>query len=435
MRAGLRAVIGGLTGLWLTAASAVTIEKVTSAQGIEAWLVEDHNNPIIACHFSFAVGAASDPDGKSGLAAMAADLLDEGAGDLDSQAYQGRLEDLAIALSFAVDTDNFSGQLKTLSENRDSAFHLLGLALTAPRFDEAAVERVRGQTLTAIKQEEQEPQALANHALAAALFADHPYGRTRSSDTVLAITRTDLAPWVPTHLAKDRLVIGVVGDITPLQLAGLLDSTFGGLPATVSLPPIPDISPPTQGRTLVIRRPIPQSVVEFGKSGIKRGDPDWYNATVMNYILGGGSFSSRLMTEVRVKRGLAYGVSTSLMPYRHAGVLEGEVATRNDKVTASLAVIKDEWRRMESEDVSAAELSAAKTYLNGAFPLQMDSTRSIASLLVAVQKDHLGIDYFDRRASLISSVDAPHIRAVAKRLLDPDALTIVVVGDPPGTLE
>ncbi len=413
-------------------ANALPIEKVTSPGGIEAWLVEDHKNPIIAFDYSFAAGAATDPAGKEGLATMVSGLLDEGAGDLDSQAFQGRLEDLAVGLTFSADADTFGGRLKTLTDNRDEAFRLLHLALAKPRFDADAVDRVRGQMQVALQQEEQDPQALAGRAFSAALFPGHPYGRANTEASIKAISDNDLRGWVGGHLSRDRLVVSVVGDITPAQLAGLLDQTFADLPAKAELAQVAEAQVPAKGSLKIIRRQVPQSVVNFGEAGIKRDDPDWYSAYVMNYILGGGSFSSRLMTEVRVKRGLAYGAYTSLEPYEHGGIVAGEVATRNDKVAESLKVVKEELRKMGGSDVAAPELASAKTYLNGAFPLQMDSTTAIAALLSVVQRDHLGIDYFDRRSTLIDKVSAADVKRVAGKLLDPDKLTVVIVGDPKG---
>ena len=416
-------------------ANALTIEKVTSPSGIEAWLVEDHKNPIIAADFSFAAGGATDPSGKEGLATMVSGLLDEGAGDMDAQAFQGRLEDLAVGLTFSADDDNFSGRVKTLTDNRDEAFKLLHLALTKPRFDADAVERVRGQMLVGLQQQEQDPQSLVGRAFAAAIYPNHPYGRLSTEASYKAIGGADLKGWAGGHLSRDRLVVSVVGDITPSQLGALLDRTFADLPAKVDLAPIAEAMVPAKGSLKIIKKPIPQSVVNFGEQGVKRDDPDWYTAYVMNYILGGGSFSSRLMTEVRVKRGLAYGAYTALEPNEHGGLVVGEVATRNDKVAESLKIIKEELRKMGSGDVAPQELASAKTYLNGSFPLQMDSTTAIAALLSVVQRDHLGIDYFDRRPTLIGKVAAADIRRVAGKLLDPDKLTIVVVGDPKGMTE
>jgi len=418
--------------LFCVSADALTIEKVVSQGGIEAWLVQDHSNPIISAQLSFSAGNGYDPEGKEGLAAMVAGLLDEGAGDLDSQAFQERLDDLSMTLGFASDEDHFTASLKTLTENKDEAFNLLHMALRQPRFDKDAVDRVSAQMQTALQQEEQEPQAVVAKKFSAMMFPNHPYGRSASLASVKAVTEADLKAWAPSHLTRDRLVIGVVGDITPAELGPLLDRALGDAPARSSLPEIADTAPPAKGSLTVVRRPIPQSVVSFGKSGIKRDDPDWYKAYVMNYILGGGGFSSRLMTEVRVKRGLAYGVGTGLVPYSHAGAIDGEVATRNDKLAESLKVIKEQLKRMATSEVSAEELNSAKTYLNGAFPLQMDSTASIAALLTVVQREHLGIDYFDRRPALIGKVSAADIKSVAAKLLDPDQITIVVVGDPAG---
>lgn len=416
-------------------ANALTIEKVTSPSGIEAWLVEDHKNPIIAADFSFDTGGATDPSGKEGLATMVSGLLDEGAGDLDAQAFQGKLEDLAVGLTFAADDDTFSGRVKTLTDNRDEAFKLLHLALTKPRFDADAVARVRGQMLVGLQQQEQDPQALVGRAFAAAIFPSHPYGRLSTEATLKAITEGDLKGWIGGHLSRGKLVVSVVGDITPAQLSALLDQTFADLPAKTDLAPIPEAAIPAKGSLKIIKKQIPQSVVNFGEQGVKRDDPDWYTAYVMNYILGGGSFSSRLMTEVRVKRGLAYGAYTGLEPYEHGGLVVGEVATRNEKAGESLKVIKDELRKMGSTEVSVPELAQAKTYLNGSFPLQMDSTTAIAALLSVVQRDHLGIDYFDRRPTLIDKVTAADIRRVSGKLLDPDKLTVVIVGDPKGMTE
>lgn len=424
-----------LAALLARPAAALTIERVVSPLGIEAWLVEDHSNPILALQMSFAVGGAHDPEQQEGLSSLVAGLLDEGAGDLDSQAFQQRLDDLAISLSFASSEDNFTVALRTLSENRDDAVGMLRLALTRPRFDPDAVARVRGQLEAGLQEELQDPQSVAGRAFAALTYPGHPYGRAATPASIRSIGDSALKAWPATHLARENLVIGVVGDITPAELARLLDEGLKDLPPRTDLAAIPEITPPNPGKTQIIRRPIPQSVILFGAQGLKRDDPDWYKAYVTNYILGGGGFSSRLMTEVRVKRGLAYGVETSLSPRRRAALIEGEVATRNEKAGESIAVIKQTMRQMAQSDVAPAELASAKTYLNGAFPLQMDSTQSIAGLLVTLQREHLGIDYFDRRPSLINQVSAGDIRRIAGRLFDPDAFSFVLVGDPQGVAE
>lgn len=413
-------------------ARAIDIERVTSPGGIEAWLVQDHSNPIIAMEFLFDGGVALDPAGKEGLAEMAAALLDEGAGELDSQAFQQRLEDLSIGLSFRAQFDSFGGGLKTLTENRDTAFELLRLALTAPRFDAEAVDRIRSQILTILARNEKNPGRVAGRAWWSAAFPGHPYGRPQDGtpETVKAITAADLKRFVAQRFGRDNLILAVVGDIAPDQLKPLLDKTFGGLPAKAAPVEVADTGPKDTGSVTVIRRPVPQSIVIFGQRGIKRDDPDWYAAHVMNYVLGGGGFISRLTTEVREKRGLAYSISSWLNPLDHAAVISGSVGTQNARVGESIEIIRAEWKRMRDMGISEAELADAKTFLTGSFPLRLDSTDSIASVLVAVRRHNLGIDYLNKRNGFIDAVTVADVQRVAKRLLDPEKLTFVVVGQP-----
>jgi len=415
-------------------ARAVDVERVVSAQGIEAWLVRDPTIPVVSLHLAFRGGAALDPEGKLGLATMVSGLLDEGAGNLDSQSYQGKLNDLAIDLGFDAGLDYFTGSLKTLKKNQDTAFDMLRLALTEPRFDAEPIERVRNQVLTIIASEAEDPDHIAGRTWFRTVFPHHPYGRpvNGTAETVRAITAADLRGFVKRRLARDNLIIGVVGDITPEELKPLLDSTFGALPAHAAPDTVPDTAAQGGGETVVVRRDIPQSVVFFGEAGLKRNDPDFYAAYVMNYILGGGGFSSRLTEEVREKRGLAYSVYTYLNPLDHAGLICGGVATRNGKVKESIDIIRAQWQRLRDKGVTATELENAKRYLTGSFPLRLDTSEKIAQTLVAIQMDRLGIDYLDRRNALIGAVTRRHIEKVAKRLIDPKALTFVVVGRPDG---
>lgn len=427
----IRPILFALVLVLPVPALAVTVEKVTSPGGIEAWLVQDHANPIIALEATFAGG--SSVEAKPGLAHMMAGLLDEGAGPYDSQAFQGRLEDLSIGLSFKAGKDELAGSLKTLTENRDAAFDMFRLALTQPRFDKEPVERIRGQIIAGLTRELQNPNAVASRAWYKAAFGDHAYGRPGNGtpDSIKAIKSTELKAHAKSWLSRQGLIIGVVGDITPEQLAPLLDRTFGPLPAGH---PAIAVSETTiaSGRIIVEPRDIPQSVAVFGAPGIKRDDPDWFAAYVMNYILGGGGFSSRLTEEVREKRGLAYSVYSYLLPMDHAGILMGGVATQNARVKQSLDLIRQELARMAEHGPEESELADAKTYLTGSFPLSLDSTAAIAGLLVAMQADKLGIDYLDRRNALIEAVGMDQVKAAAKRLLDPDTLLIVVVGKPEG---
>ncbi|MBI2239666.1 MAG: insulinase family protein [Magnetospirillum gryphiswaldense] len=412
-------------------AFAVTVEKVVSPGGVEAWLVQDHANPIIAMDVAFAGG--SSVEAKPGLANMMASLLDEGAGPYDSQAFQGRLEDLSIGLVFHAGRDQLAGSLKTLTENRDAAFEMFRLAVTQPRFDKEPVERIRGQILAGLTRELQNPNAVAQRAWNKAAFGEHAYGRpvNGTPEAVKALKTAELKTHAKTWLSRQGLIVGVVGDITPDQLAPLLDKTFGALPAAHPPITVADTQIAT-GKVLVESRPIPQSVAVFGLPGIKRDDPDWFAAYVMNYILGGGGFSSRLTEEVREKRGLAYSVYSYLMPLDHTGIVVGGVATQNAKIKQSLDLIRQELTRMAEDGPDQTELADAKTYLTGSFPLSLDSTAAIAQLLVSMQSNNLGIDYLEKRNALIETVSMDQVKAAAKRLLDPQKLLVVVVGQPDG---
>jgi zinc protease len=416
------------------------VEQVTSPGGIVAWLVEDHSLPVVTLEVSFRGGSALDPPAKSGLATLAADLLDEGAGDLDSQAFQGRLEDLAASLQFSAQDDGIDMSLRSITGNLEPSLALLQLSLTAPRFDEPAVTRVRGQLLGQLAREQRQPQYISGRTWFRNAFGDHPYARPRQGtpESIAGIAVDDMRGLVKSRFARDAMLIGVVGDVTPEALKALLDRTFGDLPAHAAPGAVPDVTVDAKDALLLAKMPIPQSVVTFGQPGIKRDDPDWYGAYVVNHILGGGGFSSRLTDEVRVKRGLAYSVQSMLQPLQHSGLIIGSVATENSRVAQSIDIIRAEWARMRDEGPTADELKDAKTYLTGSFPLSLDSTGSIAGVLVVLQRDGLGIDYLDRRAALIDAVTLADAKRVAHRLFDPDKLSFVVVGSPeslPGARE
>ncbi len=415
---------------------AVEVQRVISPGGIEAWLVEDHSNPVIAMDLSFRGGSALNPAGLEGLANMTASLIDEGAGDLDSQGFQGVLEDNSIGLSFSAGQDSFGGEVFTLSENRALAFKLLRLALTQARFDPEPVERIRAQIQAGIERSAENPDAIAGRTLRGLFFPDHPYGRPGdgTAESVAAITVADMRGFIARRLARDTLVIGVVGDIAPQDLAKLLDETFSDLPAVAQDGAVAETLAQGMGALVVVDKDVPQSVIAFGHAGLKRDDPDYYAAYAVNYVLGGGGFASRLYEEVREKRGLAYSVYSYLSPLDRAGLILGGVATQNGRVATSLDLIRAEWARMAEDGPSAEELKNAKTYLTGSFPLRFSSSGRISGMLVGMQFQNLGIDYLDRRNSLIEAITLEDAKRAAKRLYDADKLAVVIVGRPDGVV-
>jgi zinc protease len=431
--AALSVILIGL-GLVLAPAKAATkIERLVTPGGIEVWLVRDATVPLIAMDFAFRGGGAQDPADKSGTGSLTTDLLDEGAGDMDGRAFHEALERKAIEMNFQVSRDYVRGTLRTLKENQDEAFRLLGLAITSPRFDPKDVERVRSQVLSRLQRQSTSPNDISSRTWWRTAFPGHPYSRPASGsvESIPNITIDDLKNYVRRVLARETLKIAIVGDIDPASAGRLVDSTFGPLPAKAELMPVPNVQPQGLGRRIVVELDVPQTVMNFGGPGVARSDPDFMAAFVVNHILGGGSFSSRLYREVREKRGLAYGVFSSLVWLNHSAVLTGNTATRADATGETLEVIENEFRVMAKDGPTEEEINKAKTYLKGSFALGLDTSTKIASQLVNMQLDNLDIDYIERRPALIDAVTLADVRRVAKRLLDP-GLLVTVVGKPKG---
>ncbi|MCP4933322.1 MAG: insulinase family protein [bacterium] len=410
------------------------IQQVVSPNGIKAWLVEDHSIPLMAMQFGFKGGATQDPKGKEGLADFLTVMLDEGAGDISSKEFQAQLDEFAIRISFDASRDAFDGNLQTLTRNRDKAVELMHLALNKPRFGKNALERMRGKLLAGLKFAAKDPNKIASRTWFKTAFGDHPYARPvkGSQSSIKNITSKDLETYRRKIFSKDTLKIGVVGDITAKDLAVILDKIFDDLAEKSDLVAISEVSKIKGSTRKVITMDNPQSVALFGHQGIKREDKDFIPAYVLNYILGGGGFASRLMTEVREKRGLAYSVYSYLYPLDHSALFMGGVATKNDALEKSLDVITSELKRLSEKGPSATELENAKRYLTGSYPLRFDTSSKIASQLLWIQMDELGLDYIDTRNQKVEDVTHEQIKAVAKRLIHPDQLIITIVGNPTG---
>jgi zinc protease len=415
-------------------ANAMNIQKVVSSKGIEAWLVEDHTLPMLALQFGFPGGTSQDRAGKEGAAYFVSGMLDEGAGDIKSQAFQERLEELAVDFSFDASRDAFTGGLKTLTKNRDEAFNLLKLALTAPRMDPDAVDRVREQILSSIKMDAEDPEKVSSNAWFKRVFDGHPYANPVKGtfDSVKTLTPQDLKDFVRATFSRERLKVSVVGDISAAELSKALDTIFGDLPEKGQLRTVPEAEWRAGASSQVIPVALPQSVVTFGQPGLKRKDPDFMAAYILNYIIGGGGFSSTLMQEVREKRGLAYSVYTYLYPLDRAGIFLGGVATKNEAVSQSISVIQQELSRIAANGPTAEELNNAKNYLTGSYALRFDSSTKIANTLLWIQIEDLGIDYIDKRNGLVDAVMLDDVKRVAAKLIKPGNLIITVVGQPVG---
>ena len=427
------AALAAVLLLAFPAQAELNIQEVKSPGGITAWLVEDHGIPFTALEIHFRGGASLDPADKRGATYLMTGLLEEGAEGVDSRAFAEARDALAAQFSYDAGSDSVSVSARFLTENRDQAIDLLRAALVNPSFDQDAIDRVRGQVLSGLRGDEKDPDTLASRAFDRMAFGDHPYGFNRegSIDFVTALTRDDIVAAHKASMARDRIYVAAAGDISADELARLLDKLLGGLPATgAPLPPRADWL--MKAGVTVQDFPSPQSVVLFGHQGIRRDDPDFFAAYILNEAMGGGRFSARLMTEVREKRGLTYGIGSYLVPMDLAEMYLGQFSASNDKVAEAIEVVRGEWTRMANEGISEKELTETKTYLTGGYALRFDGNGPIANILVGMQVEGLPIDYAVTRNDKVNAVTMDDIKRVAKRIYLPDELHFVVVGQPEG---
>lgn len=413
------------------AARAMEIQSVTSSKGVTAWLVEDYSVPVVAVRFVFGGGSTQDPVGKEGLANLMTGLFDEGAGPLDSEAFQIKLDDAGAEMSFDETRDGIYGSMRMLAEQRDEAFDLLRLAVNEPRFDQAPIDRIRAQVLSGIIANENDPDTVAQNRWARAVYGDHPYSRSDQGtrQSIAAVTQADLEALHKAVFARGGLHVAVVGAIDPETLKKKLDMVFGDLPRDQALAPVADIEPKL-AQHIEVNYDLPQTSLQLAWPGVKRKATDFFPAVLMNEILGGGTFTSRLFQEVREKRGLAYSVNSSLVNQDHANALIVTTGTRSDRAAETLAIVRDVAKRLAEDGPTEAELAATKKYLIGAYAISnLDSSSSIAATLVELQIDDLGIDYMQRRAGYINAVTIDQVKEAAKKLLTTEP-TIMVVGPP-----
>lgn len=414
-------------------ARAIDIQEVTSPGGITAWLVEERSIPFVALELRFKGGASLEREGKRGAINLMSALIEEGAGDLDSTGFAAAREALAASYGFSVSDDAMSVSAQFLTENREEALALLRSAIMEPRFDQSALDRVRAQVVSGLQSDDKDPSTIARNAMKLKSFGDHPYGSAIDGtiESVEALTRDDIVNAYSDLLARDRLYVSAVGDIGAAELGQILDDLLGELPAVGAAMPS-DAPVLMEGGLSVIPFDGPQSIAIFGHEGIERDDPDFFAAYVMNQVFGAGGFGSRLMEEVREKRGLTYGIYSYLLPKDYGELFLGQVSSSNDTIAQAIDVIRDEWAKLATDGVTEEELSDAKKYLTGAYPLRFDGNGQIASILVGMQMDDLPIDYADTRNDKVNAVTLDDIKRVAARLLRPDDLHFIVVGQPEG---
>ncbi|WP_425099250.1 M16 family metallopeptidase [Tropicibacter sp. S64] len=411
----------------------VDIQQVESPGGLKAWLVEEPQIPFLALEIAFQGGASLDAPGKRGAINLMTALLEDGSGEMDARAFTDARDSLAASFDYEVSDDTLTISARVLSENRDEALALLRQSIIEPRFDADAIERVRAQVISGIRSDLRDPDAIAGAAWDKMVFGDHPYGSHLDGtvESVAALTRDDLIAAKAATMARDRVYIAAAGDITADELGPLLDALLGDLPETGA--PMPaDVAVQTEAGVTVVPFDTPQSVAIFGHAGIPRNDDDFFAAYVMNQILGGGGFEARLMDEVREKRGLTYGVYSYIANKDHADLYVGRVASANNRIAEATEVIRDVWTDVAQNGVTQDELDRAKTYLTGGYPLRFDGNARIAGILVGMQLEGLDPEYVNTRNARVEAVTLDDVKRVAARVLKPEALHFVVVGQPDG---
>lgn len=410
-----------------------TIQEFTTPGGISVWLVEEPSIPIMALRMAWEQGEATDPQGAEGLTHAVAYMMNEGAGELDSLGYATRMEELNMSFGCGSGNETTWCSANMLTENADEAMELVSLALNEPRFDSEPLERFQREQLISIKTRETNARYLANRAEGLALMPDHPFTRETSEESISTITPELVQARKDELMVRDGLLVTAVGAMSPEELAPLLDEALAGLPEASDLEPIEDVAlNDPLAAPLVVDLPQPQSLVTFTAPGIARDDEDFFPAYVLNYTFGGGGFESRLMKDLRVEKGLTYGIYTGLSTGDHLNLWSGGAQTKNESAGELIEGIKTEMSMIVEDGITPEELADAKAYLTGSYPLSFDSNSKIASNLMGVRQEELGIDYFDRRNAMVEAVTLEDVNRIAAKYLEPENFSFIVVGEPQG---
>ena len=413
---------------------AAKVQEIRTPGGLSAWLVEDYAVPLVAVQFAFRGGAAQDPVEKPGLATLLGGLLDEGAGPYDSAGFHEAMDELAVHLHFSADRDYIAGHFQTLTRNLDPAFELMRLAVCEARLEQGPIDRVTSQLVASLKRELKDPDALAARTFRAAAFPDHPYGRAARGeiDSLPKIARDDLMAMRARVMARDNLVIAVVGAIDAPSLAARLDAVFGALPANAQLEKIAPVVMSGVGTRIVSDVAVPQATIRFGRNGLDRSDPDFIAGVMVNHILGGGAFTARLFREVREKRGLAYSVYSQMQNYDSTAMLVGATSTKNERAAESLQVIEEQIVDLSTNGPTEEELEKARKFLIGSYALRFDTSTKIAGNLMQLQLEGRPTSYLDERNRLIGAITMDQARRAAHKLFGDGKLLVAVAGRPAG---
>lgn len=406
------------------------IQDVVTPAGIAVWYVQDDTIPAFSLRFSVQGGALLDPVGQEGMAELLSTLLDEGAAQRDAETFQNEMDQYGVRIGFSAGRDYFSGNLTTTTQYQDTGIELFADALNKPHFADDAVERMQQALLSSLRFNHMNPQWVAGRRLMETLFTEQAYARPvgGTEESLQKITRQDIVKYHRNIFCKDGLKVALVGDVQEADVIKNVDAVFGSWPSCAKKPELQEMVFSHSGAIITVPRQGAQSVVLMAQPAVSCQDSDWWAVRILDFALGSGQFSSRLMDEVRVKRGLTYGVSSGVASYKYAPLwlIQSSVAPENTDKAISL--IKTIWADVAKNGLTDDEIKAAKDYLIGSLPLALTSTGQIASILLQLQEDGLPKDTLDRRKDEISRITSDDIRRVAKTILDANKLVTVIVG-------
>jgi zinc protease len=405
------------------------IQTWRAPSGAKVMFVEARSIPMIDVNIDFDAGSRLDPADKAGVASLTHGLLALGAGALSEQQISDRFADVGAQRGGGASTDRAGVSLRMLSSAQDRAAAVVMLAslLTSPTFPEAVLAREKSRAIASLKEEETKPETISNRAFSRALYGNHPYGIDETAASLSAVTRDDLVAFHRAHYGAARAVVSIIGDLSRAQAEELAQELTRALPQGVASPVLPPVPAPRASETR-IAHPASQAHILLGSAVLKRGDPDFFALTVGNYVLGGGGFVSRLMNEVREKRGLAYSVYSYFQPMRAEGPFQAGLQTRKEQADEALKLVREVVGRYVAEGPTEAELKAAKDNLIGGFALRIDSNRKILDNLAVIGWYDLPLDWLDAWTARVGKVGVNDVRAAFKRRLNPGSFATVVVG-------
>ncbi len=428
-------IIGCIAVLLLTVtlrAYALDVKRSVLSNGMTLMTVERHSIPVVMVSVGISAGNLHEHKDKAGLANLVASLLDEGTTSRTSQQISEEIEFVGGSVGASGGSDYIRISLSVLKKDLDLGFDLLSDIMLRPVFPEDELKKTVERVKAGLKSQEESPGFLASREYKKAIFGEHPYGRliTGTEETLDRITRADLVDFHSQYYYPNNAVMAVVGDVTPGEVQKLIDRYFAQWkPGQISLPSLAQPSLQKERKIITIDRNLTQANILLGHLGVSRGDPDYYSLSVMNYILGGGGFASRLMQNIREEKGLVYDIHSYFDPDKYSGSFRVGLQTKNESANIAIKEVLEEIKKIRELPVSDGELSDAQSFLTGSFPMRFETGARIAGFLVAVEYYGLGLDYIDNYPGYINSVTKEEVMRVAQKYLHPDNYTLVVVAN------